>query len=238
MKKLIVNETQLVSLLNPNGKPYNDVYYKDGDFVVTNDRINKARETFYPFYKDRYNEDKNKIIHQLAFETTMEMIDNGKKIPEFGDYKIYHSITNMRFSPKQVEYVENQIRSKYENMNLEELYDYMLIKMERDAYDTKIKCRKAVSDLLNKGFFDDYLNGNLKELALWTLGKSNNVSNMLGWLYSRNRFTHKTNVESLKDEINKTKDEILNSDEKFMINPIFLALEEIASSIYKLNHPK
>jgi hypothetical protein len=61
---------------------------------------------------------------------------------------------------------------------------------------------------------------------------------MLSWLYAKNRFTHKTNIKTIEAAISKIKDEILNNDDKFMINPIFLALEEIGSSIYKLEHPK
>ena len=238
MKRLILTESQIVSLLNNNGKPFNDIFYREGDFTISNDRMNKSRNIFYPYYKNLFNEDKNEIIHKIAFSKTMKMLDNGEKLPEFGDYKMYHSFTDIPFSKKQVEYVEKKIFPQFVNMTLEELYDYMLIESEKNSYELKNKCKKAVSDLLNQGFFDTFLNGSVKELALWTLGKANNITNMLSWLYAKNRFTHKTNIKTIEAAINKIKDEILNNDDKFMINPIFLALEEIGSSIYKLEHPK
>ena len=168
MKIIKITEAKFASLFN---SPGNGNFYQDGDFFVTNDKMKKARDIFYPYYQNRYNGDKNQIIHQIAFAQTMHMIDKGEKLPEFGDYKMYHSIGNIPFSKKQVEYVENQIRPKYENMSLEELYDDMLVDQERSNYEIERDSKQAIADLLNKGFFDTYLNGQLKEFALWNLGK-------------------------------------------------------------------
>ena len=168
MKKIILSEAQFVSLFN---KPGNGNFYQDGEFAVTNDRMNALRGEMYPFYKSRYNEDKDKIIHQLARVKVMRMLDNGEELPDFGDFKLYNTLEGNTFSQKQVEYIENQIRPKYENMSLEELYDEMLINQERGMYEGRIASKKAIEKLLKEGFFDKYLNGQVKDLALWTLGK-------------------------------------------------------------------
>ena len=186
MRKIILSEAQFVSLFN---KPGNGNFYQDGEFAVTNDRMNALRGEMYPFYKSHYNEDKDKIIHQLARVKVMRMIDNGEKLPEFGDPKIYKTVYNNTFSRRQVEYVENQLRQKYENMSLEELYDEMLINQERGGYEGKVASQKAIEKLLEDGFFDSYLNGQVKDLALWTLEKLGNNNDMLVKLYSKNKFT-------------------------------------------------
>jgi hypothetical protein len=58
---------------------------------------------------------------------------------------------------------------------------------------------------------------------------------MLGKLYSKNRFTKKLNILTLKDAIRKTCDEIADTDDDFMFNPTFVALDAISSSIAKLD---
>ena len=83
-------------------------FYADGDFRVSKNRMDKARGIFYPYYKDMYGEDIGKMIHQFAFSTTIDMLDNGEKIPEFGDYKKYYSFyRNIPFSPMQVEVMQS-----------------------------------------------------------------------------------------------------------------------------------
>jgi hypothetical protein len=232
MKRVKITKAKFVSLF---GNPGNNNFYQDGDFFVTNDKMNKARWLFYPYYQSRYNGNKDKIIHQIAFAKTIKMIDNGEKLPEFDDYKIYHSIGNIPFSKKQVEYVEKKIKPQFKNMSLEELYDYMLIEQERNNYETNRDCKKAVADLIDKGFFDKYLNGQLKPLALWSIGRLDDINDMLVWLYSKNRFTGKLNVETLEKEMKKTRDEVVDSDDRFMKNPIYLAFDYIQTSIWKLN---
>ena len=90
MKHIIINEAQFISLLGNNNKTTNDndIFYQDGDFIVTNDKINKYREIFNPSYDKEYNGDINAILHKMAFKKTMEMIDNNQKLPEFNDPKI------------------------------------------------------------------------------------------------------------------------------------------------------
>lgn len=232
MRKIILSEAQFVSLFN---KPGNGNFYQDGEFAVTNDRMNALRGEMYPFYKSHYNEDKDKIIHQLARVKVMRMIDNGEKLPEFGDPKIYKTVYNNTFSRRQVEYVENQLRQKYENMSLEELYDEMLINQERGGYEGKVASQKAIEKLLEDGFFDSYLNGQVKDLALWTLGKLGNNNDMLVKLYSKNKFTKELNAKSFETQMKKTMDEIVNNDDAFMKNPLFLALDLLRSSIWKLS---
>lgn len=232
MKTVKITEAKFVSLFDTPG---NDNFYQDGDFSVTNERMKRARELFYPYYKGLHNENVDKIIHQIAFAKTIKMIDSGEKLPEFGDYKMYHSIGNIPFSKKQVEYVENKIRPEFENMPLEELYDYMLIEQERNKYEIDRDSKKAVSDLISKGFFDKYLSGSIKPLALWSIGELDDDEELLEWLYSKNAFTGKTNVKTVEEEMRKTCDELADSDDGFMKNPVYLAFNYLQSSIWKLN---
>ena len=234
MKKIRINEAQYISLFGNKGID-NDVFYQDGDFSVSNDRMKKGREIWYPYYKERYNEEKDKILHQIAFYTTIRMLDRGEKVPDFDDMKIYHSIHNIPFSKKQVQWVEKQIYEKYGNLSLEELYDQMIIDSERGDFEHNKNSKFAVINLLNKGFFDKYLNGNLKEIALWSVNKLNDTSNMLSFLYSKNRFTKESNYKTIVREIEKTCDEIVDSDDGFMGNKTFIALNWIKDSLSKLN---
>jgi hypothetical protein len=236
MKRLKITEAQYISIFGKNNNPNDDIYYQDGDFVVTNDRMNKRRELFNPWYEDMYKKDKGKILHQLAFAMTMKMVDNNEKLPEFGDYKLYHSTLNKPFSKEQVKYVEeNFIAPKYGNMSLEELYDVMSLDMERNSYEFDRNGKKAVANLINDGFFDKYLNGMMKDLALWDLGKLDNVTDFIGWLYSKNPFTKKLNRQVILDNMSKTMDEIADSDESFMGNEIYIAFNELISALSKLN---
>ena len=157
------------------------------------------------------------------------------KIPEFGDYKLYHSLGNIPFSKKQIEYVENQIKPTFENMSVKELYDYLIISQEKSMYENEIDAKKAIEELINNKFFDKYLNGYLKPLALWSLGKLDDINEMVSWLYSKNKFTKKLNFYTVNDEIDKTMDEISNNDDGFMKNKIFIALDKIKTSMRKLN---
>ena len=220
MKRITIGEAKFVSLFKT---PESDNFYQDGDFHVTNDKINKARTLFYPLYQKMYG-DKEKAIHQIAFSKTIQMIDNGKDLPEFGDVKKFHSIGNIPFSPKQVEYVEKMIYPQFKDMSLEELYDYMLIEQERSVYNTNIECKKAVASLINQGFFDSYLGGNVKDVAMWSIGKLNSNNDMLAWLYSKNRFTKDLNFNMVMKELDKTCGEIADSDESFMKNEQYLAV--------------
>ena len=236
MKKIRILESKFISLFSKSSKPENDVFYQDGDFIVTNNKINKARDLFYPYYNDVYNGNKNKIIHQIAFAKTMRMIDNGKLKALPQNEGNYYSVRNRRFSKEQVEEVERQIYPKFKDMSLEELYDYLLIDMERTSYNTEKDGKKAIAELLNNGFFDEYLNGQLKDIALWNLGKLNDINDMLVWLYTKNKFTGKLNIKTIEDEIKKTHDEIADSDDDFMYNPIFQALNTIQTSLWKINN--
>jgi len=236
MKKIIISEAKFVSLFNTDTGSGNGVFYQDGDFIVTNDRMNKHREIFNPWYDERYGRDKKKILHQLAFSETMRMIDKDEKIPEFGDSKIYNSIYGKHFSPRQVEYVENKyIIPKYGNMEIEELYDVMSIRSERNSYDSNKQMKTAVANLLNNGFFDKFLNGNVKNLALWDLGKLDDPQSYIGWLYTKNRFTKKLNRDFIIHNMEIMKDEIADSNESFMGDDRFLAFEELLSALRKLN---
>ena len=232
-RKVIISEAQFVSLFGDKG---NGIFYQDGDFVVTNDRMQKGRELFYPFYKDRYKENKTEIIHNIAYRETLRMLDNGKTLPEFNDAKIYKSMRGIPFSKKQLDYVEkNIVYPKYKDMDLEELYDDYIIDMERTSYENEIRGKKAVEKLINDGFFDKYLNGQVKDIALWSIGKLGDINDMLAWLYSRNKFTGKVNAQTIFNEMKKTMDEVCDSDDYFLYNDLFLALDHILTSINKLN---
>lgn len=237
MTKININEAQFVSLFG--GKPsVVDNFYQDKeypDFTISNERMNKSRDVWYPFYRDRYNEDKSKIIHHIAFYTTMRMLDNGKKIPYSGGAKIYHSIKNIPFSRDQVEWVEKKIQKKYGNYSLEELYDQMIIDSEKGFYESDMNSKNSVLKLLKDGFFDQYLNGSLKDVALWSVGRLNDTSDMLSWLYSKNKFTKKLNYNTVMDYLKKNCDEIADSNNSFMGDDIFIALSWIENSLSKLN---
>jgi hypothetical protein len=234
MKKIKISEAKFLSLFG--NKPIeNDIFYQDGEFSISNNNMNKNREIFYPFYKSQYNESKSKILHQIAFYTTIRMLDKGEKIPEFNDIKIYHSINNIPFSKNQVGWVEKQIIEKYGNLSLEDLYDQMIIDREKSSFELEKDSKNAVLTLLNNGFFDKYLNGMLKDVALWSVNKLNNIDNMLNFLYSKNRFTKDLNYNTIIEMIKKTCDEIADTNDSFMADDTFIALNYIKSSLSKIN---
>jgi hypothetical protein len=74
-----------------------------------------------------------------------------------------------------------------------------------------------------------------KDLALWDMGKLNDVSDYIGWLYTKNRFLGKLNRSVIYDDMGKRMDEIADSDEVFMQNDIFLAFNELKRALGKLN---
>ena len=236
MKKIIISEAKFVSLFDKSTKPNNDIFYQDGDFIVTNQQMERYRDKLNGTYEKLCEKNKEIALHKIAFARTMYMVDNDEKLPEFGDGKIYTSFYNNRFSPKQVEYVEkNIIRPKYGNMELEELYDVMHINRERSSYDLDKRKKKAVANLLNNGFFDKFLNGNVKNLALWDLGKLDNPQEYFGWLYAKNPFTKKLNRDYIIHNMSTIKEEIADSDEDFTKNDKFLALTELLEALDKLN---
>ena len=237
MKHIIINEAQFISLLGNNNKTTNDndIFYQDGDFIVTNDKINKYREIFNPSYDKEYNGDINIILHKMAFKKTMEMIDNNQTLPEFNDPKIYHSLTNKTFSKQQVNYVEqNYIIPKYKHMTIEQLYDELHIDMERNQYNTTKQCKQAVAKLINNGTFKK-LGDRFLQLALWDIGKLQDTTEFFGWLYSINPFTHKTNSKTLSQQMHKMMDIIADNNDAFMTDDMFLALNELIRALSKLN---
>jgi hypothetical protein len=220
MKKLIISEAQFVSLFD---KPQN----KDE---------NSRREKLCDMYLNMHHNDQKEMLHKLAFTTTMKMTDNGEKLPEFGDNKLYNSIYGKKFSPKQVAYVEkNIIYPQYGNMSPRELAYVMADNSEQNEKDDARRCKEAVAKLYSNGFFDKYLNGMAKDLALWDMGKLNDVSDYIGWLYTKNRFLGKLNRSVIYDDMGKRMDEIADSDEAFMKNDIFLAFNELKRALGKLN---
>lgn len=224
--KFILTEAQFISLFGDNN------FFQDGAFSISNEEMEKAREILYPYYDKIYNRNKSKVLHQIAFSTTMRMVDNGESLPEFNDFKTYHSFTNKTFSKEQVSYIEkNIIYPKYENCSLEELYDKMIIDTKKSSYDLDEKCKKSVYELIDNGFFDEYLNGQIKPLALWSIGKLNDVTDMFGWLWSNNKFTKEINYKTMLNQIKNTKDEIADSDESFTENKIFLGLTWIEHAL-------
>ena len=235
MKKINLSEAKFVSMFGSTPKQ-NNVFYSDGDFVITNDKIKKARDIFYPFFEKMYNGDKDKIIHKIAFSETMKMIDSGELPALPQNSGNFYSLRNRRFSIEQVENVEKQITPNFENMSLEELYDYLLIDMERNNYDSNKKGKEVVEELINNGFFDEYMKGQLKNIALLSIGKLDDTlyDNMITWLYTKNRFTHKLNIKTINEILKQRMDEIADSDDDFMFNKTFIALNEIESSLSKI----
>jgi hypothetical protein len=176
------------------------------------------------------------MLHKLAFTTTMKMTDDGEKLPEFDDNKLFNSIYGKKFSPKQVAYIEkNIIYPQYGNMSPRDLAYVMADNTEQNEKDDARRCKEAVAKLYSNGFFDKYLNGMAKDLALWDMGKLNDVSDYIGWLYTKNRFLGKLNRSVIYDDMGKRMDEIADSDEAFMKNDIFLAFNELKRALGKLN---
>jgi hypothetical protein len=131
--------------------------------------------------------------------------------------------------PKTPEY------TKRANRNYMSKYDVMSIRSERSSYDSNKQMKTAVANLLNNGFFDKFLNGNVKNLALWDLGKLDDPQSYIGWLYTKNRFTKKLNRDYIIHNMEIMKDEIADSNESFMGDDRFLAFEELLSALRKLN---
>ena len=220
MKKLIINEAQFISLFDTQQNKEDKTY----------------REKMAGIYLMANGNNQKEMLHKLAFQTTMKMIDNDEKLPEFGDHKIYHSVYDKRFSPKQVEYVEkNIIYPHYGNMSPEELAYVMAGNTIQARKDDNRRCKEAVLRLYNKGFFDEYLNGMVKSLALWDMGKIEDVTDFLGWLYSKNPFIKKSNINIIYNELRNRMDDIADSDDAFMENDIFLAFSELTRALEKLS---
>ena len=75
----------------------------------------------------------------------------------------------------------------------------------------------------------------MKDVALWSVGRLNDTSDMLSWLYSKNKFTKKLNYNTVMDYLKKNCDEIADSNNSFMGDDIFIALSWIENSLSKLN---
>ena len=235
-RKIHLTEAQFVSMFTNKPTTSNDEpFYQDGDFKVSKERMEKARGLFHPYYRDRYKGDKERIIHQIAFARTMRMIDNGQLKPIPNNAHGYWSLRNRKFSSEQVANVEASIRHEFEGMSLEELYDYLIIDRERDSHERDKMATNAVMKLLNDGFFDDFLNGQAKELALWSIGRQQDVNGMLSRLYAKNRFTRKPNILVIKNEIEKTKEHIADTNDDFMFDDTALAMDKLLTAIAKLD---
>ena len=196
---------------------------------------NSYREKLCDMYLNMYKGNTKEMLHKLAFKIAMDMTDKGENIPG-DDYKIYNSIYGKKFSPNQVSYIENNIvYPQYGNMSAKELAYIMADSTIQDENDTNRKCKESVAKLYDKGFFKTYLNGMVKDLALWDMGKLDDVTDFIGWLYSKNPFTKKLNRQVILDSMKSTMDEIADTNEGFMGDDVFMAFNELTRALSKLN---